>query len=102
MSSEAIKEFVGTNCGACGHAKKPYMAFCTTCYFALPLGMRHDLYKRIGEGFERAWYRGREWLQLNNARAQDYKNKLGTVKQLGLDWDGHQNYVKGKKRSTRL
>lgn len=43
-------------CPACGGKKKVAQTLCGKDYYALPLPMRTALYKRVGEGYEKAIY----------------------------------------------
>lgn len=47
-------ELAGIKC-RCGSVKKPAQTFCRQCYFLLSPQERHDLYKRIGRGYEAAY-----------------------------------------------
>lgn len=47
-------ELAGIKC-RCGAVKKPAQTFCRQCYFLLTAQERHDLYKRIGRGYEAAY-----------------------------------------------
>ena len=39
----------------CGRAKMVHSSFCKMCYYSLPPGTRHTLYRRIGTGYEEAY-----------------------------------------------
>jgi hypothetical protein len=51
-----IADLLGTTC-RCGATKAHGHTFCGPCYYGLPLSLRRDLYKRIGEGYEEAYER---------------------------------------------
>ncbi len=54
-ANQAVEELLGTECKGCGGSKSSRMSHCRKCYFALPKYLRHDLYKRVGEGYEEAY-----------------------------------------------
>ena len=51
---ELIRELMGLKC-RCGKLKGRGMPLCGICYLSLSQGMRDDLYKRLGEGYEQAY-----------------------------------------------
>lgn len=59
----AVRNFLGTTCPVCSKLKARNTAFCSGCYFQLPLEMRKALYKRIGEGFEEAYLNAKNYLE---------------------------------------
>jgi hypothetical protein len=53
-----LEEFLSTDCPACGGVKEKNTAFCRKCFFSLPRGLKADLWRRFGSGFEEAFRRG--------------------------------------------
>jgi len=51
---QAIESLRSETCPACGKAKKAKQSLCYPCYKRLPQDRQHDLYNRIGEGYEEA------------------------------------------------
>lgn len=49
-----IDELIGTKC-RCGNTKRTRNTFCGRCYFRLPMQLRNDLYKGVGNGYEQAY-----------------------------------------------
>lgn len=49
-----IIELHGTVC-RCGKVKRAGETFCRPCYVSLPIGTRHSLYSRVGQGYEEAY-----------------------------------------------
>ena len=49
-----LKELKSNGC-YCGKTKKPFMAFCYRCYKLLPREIAGRLYKRLGQGYEKAY-----------------------------------------------
>lgn len=47
-------ELAGIKC-RCGAVKKPAQTFCRSCYFLLTPTERHELYRKIGHGYEAAY-----------------------------------------------
>jgi ribosomal protein L32 len=41
-------------CPSCGDRKRPNTSLCFKCFYAIPVDMRHALYRRFGEGYEEA------------------------------------------------
>ena len=57
MTQEAvllISELAGEQC-RCGKGKVPYKTFCVRCFGALPAATGHNLYRRVGHGYEEAY-----------------------------------------------
>ena len=54
--SQLARELIGTTC-RCGNSKQTKQTFCRKCYYSLPPEMRRALYRRMGEGYEEAYYR---------------------------------------------
>jgi hypothetical protein len=50
-------------CHRCGGYKRPGMAHCGSCYARLPQEMKTELWKRVGEGYERAYVDSLLWLE---------------------------------------
>ncbi len=50
-----LKIFIGTECPVCTKTKDPNTAFCKSCYRELPIPMQRALWKRFGQGFEKAF-----------------------------------------------
>lgn len=56
-----LRAFVETKCESCGGQKRKNTAFCSSCYFKLPVAQRNLLWNRFGEGFEEAYRNALEW-----------------------------------------
>lgn len=50
----AMSELNGTVC-RCKRHKAARQTFCKVCYYALPIQIRRDLYKGVGEGYIEAY-----------------------------------------------
>jgi hypothetical protein len=59
--SNLARELIGTTC-CCGQPKATKQTFCPKCYYSLPQAMQRALYRRMGEGYEEAYFRARERL----------------------------------------
>lgn len=71
MSTEvALQELGGTQC-RCGQFKRRGMSHCRRCYYALPMGMRSALYRKIGHGYEEAYAESLTYLQQHPERRGD-------------------------------
>jgi hypothetical protein len=55
-------EFTDTKCHVCGGRKANNMAFCRSCYHALPKTMQSALWRRFFDGFEDAYATAKRWL----------------------------------------
>jgi hypothetical protein len=53
-----LRTFVETVCPVCEKEKDPNTAFCKRCYRELPIPMQRALWKRFGQGFEKAFEEG--------------------------------------------
>ncbi|MHA2065065.1 MAG: hypothetical protein ACXABY_11880 [Candidatus Thorarchaeota archaeon] len=47
----------------CEAWKKKRYSFCYSCYHALPLDMRNDLWQKMGEGYQEAYDAAISWLK---------------------------------------
>ncbi|KKN75045.1 hypothetical protein LCGC14_0384190 [marine sediment metagenome] len=56
-----MDQFKSEEC-LCGRTKRPWNAFCYTCYQALPWTMKNDLWKSFGHGYEEAYDEAAEYL----------------------------------------
>lgn len=65
-----FKELRGTRC-RCGMFKGPGKSFCWLCWKRLPPEFRCALYKRIGEGYERAFDAAAAYLDRPQASVGD-------------------------------
>lgn len=61
----------------CGRSKQRGMAFCSKCYFKLPLKMRQALYKCIHEGFEAAYEAACEFLNNQDPNTDGVRGHVG-------------------------
>jgi hypothetical protein len=61
----ALADLRSTTC-ACGAAKKTRQTFCRRDYFRLPKGLRDALYDSMRAGYEEAYSRALEFLQLKS------------------------------------
>ncbi len=64
-----IRELRGTIC-RCGKPKQPKQTFCRACYYALSPDIRTALYRRIGAGYEEAYYTATSELSQRRPDAQ--------------------------------
>lgn len=67
-SIDLVRELIGKRC-ICGRSKRPRATFCLTCYSRLPDLLQGNLYKRIGQGYERAYHAAVDWLRSNSGRS---------------------------------
>lgn len=69
-TEEALLDLGGTVCRGCGGVKRRSMSHCRRCYFALPRPMRAALYRRVGEGYEKAYAASLAWLRERASEAR--------------------------------
>lgn len=50
-----VRSYRSQVCPSCGRIKQPGQSFCYKCFKALPADLQSDLYKRLDEGYERAF-----------------------------------------------
>lgn len=51
---EVVKELRGDTC-QCNGSKISGHTFCRACFLKLPVSLRSRLYKRVGQGYEKAY-----------------------------------------------
>lgn len=51
---EMLESLRGVVCPGCLGRKGGMKSFCGSCYRKLPMKQRHDLYNRMGDGYEEA------------------------------------------------
>lgn len=61
-ADRAIRDLIGTECKGRGGKKTSRMSHCSRCYFKLPVQLRRDLYKLVGDGYEEAYAKSLELL----------------------------------------
>lgn len=66
-ADRAIRDLAGTECKGCGGKKKSRMSHCLRCYFALPVSLRRELYRLVGDGYEEAYARSLTFLRTKAA-----------------------------------
>lgn len=59
--STIFEEFRSLKC-LCGARKCASRAFCTDCYFSLPVEIRSELWRSFGEEYEQAYQSARSFL----------------------------------------
>lgn len=50
----ALQNLKSTQC-VCGAKKVPMQSLCRACFYSLPKGAQNALYRKVGQGYEKAY-----------------------------------------------
>lgn len=73
ITSQYIEKLMSKKCDGCGGMKTPRKSHCSRCYYKLPPQMRAALYRRVGSGYEEAFYESLVWLR-GNSKGNNVRN----------------------------